>query len=234
MPETSEEELPLFDWCGIAIEAKDSTVQEIRELRRELQRKDDETTKLKDALHEVVRVKNEHENVLIEKFSLLLNEKKLKIRDQQRLLASATVDPKRLAAVEQSRVGSHSPGPSRVRKRKAAVKDESGSEDGFENMDVDAPQEETDSEGEDAPQTPDKSTADEESEDEQVQLNRTKKVASKLKSSTETKSPTMAPEVLPPKRELPFGKKKATVKPVEMPIGKAIAEGSETESNDEL
>ena len=234
MPETSEEELPLFDWCAIAVESKDSTIREVQELRRQLQRKADETKSLKDALEELIRIKNSHENELIEKFSLLLNEKKLKIRDQQRLLASATVDPKKLAAVEQGRVNSHSPGPSRAGKRKVPVKDESESEDGFEKMDVDAPQEETDSGGEDEPQTPDKSTADEASEDEQIQHNRKEKALSKSNASVNTKAPLPVLEVLPPKRELPFAKKKATAKRAESPSKKAVLAGSETESDDEL
>ena len=235
LPETSEEELPLFDWCAIAVESKDSTISEVQELRRQLQKKEDETRKLKDALDELVQVKNSYENELIEKFSLLLNEKKLKIRNQQRLLASATVDPKKLAAVlEQDRAESHSPGPSRARKRKVAVKDESEPEDGLEKMDVDTPQEETDSGEEDVPQTPDKSTADEASENELVQHNRTKKALSKSKGSANAKSLSPAPEVLPPKRELPFAKKKATAKPVQTPSETTVLEGSETESDDEL
>lgn len=39
-----------------------------------------------------MHAKTEHENRLVANFVQVLNEKKLKIRNQQRLLASATVD----------------------------------------------------------------------------------------------------------------------------------------------
>lgn len=42
-------------------------------------------------MEDFLRVKNEHENQMLERFSYLLNAKKLKIRDQQKLLAGATV-----------------------------------------------------------------------------------------------------------------------------------------------
>ena len=85
-------------------------------MRRNILEKEAENRKLNEALEELVRLKIEHEDGLLEKFSLLLNEKKLKIRDQQRLLTGATVDPARLAAVEGSRTGarSRSPGKSDV------------------------------------------------------------------------------------------------------------------------
>jgi hypothetical protein len=40
-----------------------------------------------------MQAKTQHENQLVANFAQLLNEKKLKIRNQQRLLASATADP---------------------------------------------------------------------------------------------------------------------------------------------
>jgi len=43
-------------------------------------------------MDEFLTVKEEHENHMLEKFSHLLNAKKLKIRDQQRLLAGAAIN----------------------------------------------------------------------------------------------------------------------------------------------
>lgn len=54
-------------------------------------------------LDELVKVKKEHEDDLLKKFAALLNSKKLKIRDQQRLLAHAKIDPKAGAEVQQTR-----------------------------------------------------------------------------------------------------------------------------------
>jgi hypothetical protein len=49
--------------------------------------------KLDLQLAELLESKEQHENQLITNFVQLLNEKKLKIRNQQRLLSSAEVDP---------------------------------------------------------------------------------------------------------------------------------------------
>lgn len=48
--------------------------------------------KLNTQLEELIQAKTDHDDQLIAKFVQLLNEKKLKIRNQQRLLASAKVD----------------------------------------------------------------------------------------------------------------------------------------------
>jgi hypothetical protein len=108
----TEEEIELADWCALAIESRNSTNSELEAMRKHLRDTEEENRKLNEALEELVRLKNDHENALIEKCALLLNTKKLKIRDQQRLLAAAAVDPARLAVVEGSRSGvqSRSPG----------------------------------------------------------------------------------------------------------------------------
>lgn len=199
-------------------------------MRKNLQAKEQETKKLKDELEDLTKLKKAHENSLIEKFSLLLNEKKLKIRDQQRLLAGATVDPARLEAIEQSRSNarSRSPGPSRAGKRKAGnvVKDDSDTDDGFEKMEVDEP---NDTDVDDR-RTPDPdSTADEASDDAEPVPPPTKKSLNAVKN-TNTRATGSAStgeaSALPPKRELPFAAKKAA--PPTKP-----AEGSETESDED-
>jgi hypothetical protein len=52
----------------------------------------DTVAKLTAQLEQLTDAKREHEAALLEKFKLLLNEKKLKIRDQQRLLADAQIN----------------------------------------------------------------------------------------------------------------------------------------------
>jgi hypothetical protein len=103
--------------------------------------------------------KQEHENALLRKFSELLNSKKLKIRDQQRFLATAKVDPEAreslnvfaerkntdrrvtVERVEGTRTKTKKPRaaePSRASKRKAAARapdtSEDESSDGFEDV----------------------------------------------------------------------------------------------------
>ena len=43
-------------------------------------------------MHELIEAKKDHERILISKFGDLLNAKKLKIREQQRLLVKANVE----------------------------------------------------------------------------------------------------------------------------------------------
>jgi hypothetical protein len=161
-----------------------------------------------------------------------LNEKKLKIRDQQRLLASSNVDPARLAAVEEKRSERHhSAGPSRRGKRKAGtrVEREDDESDGFQSMDVDEVPNESE---QDQPQTPpqDESTADESSEDEAPVPPPTRKNLRKspAEASLSAAPPPPREAVVPPRRELPVFQKKPAAKPA------PVVDGSETESDDEL
>lgn len=216
------------------ISSKNAIETELKSRNTALQEKDEEVKRLEDSQAELIKLKTDYENQLLEKFSLLLNEKKLKIRDQQRLLASSSIDPARLEAAEESRaVRGHSAGPSRRGKRKAGgpVRDRSDSESdgGFEKMDVD----EAPNESEEQAQTTDGSTADEaESEDEAPLLPARKPENKNGEGSSATASSSRAPPedtAPPPKRDLPFGKKApAAAKPA------PILEGSETESDDEL
>lgn len=190
---------------------------------------------------ELVRLKTDNESQLLEKFSLLLNEKKLKIRDQQRLLACSNVDPAKLAEVEASRASgsSRSPGLSRKGKRKADENDDEGSDDGFEKMEVDE-QAAEDSDQEQA-QTPE-DTADEASDDDALEPTpAASNGKGKDKETTENTSgkPSTSVGVLPPKRDLPFGRKQATASETE-PLASTSKsapapadEGSETESDDD-
>ncbi|KAE9371991.1 hypothetical protein N431DRAFT_234510 [Stipitochalara longipes BDJ] len=221
--------IDLFEWCGLTLTAKRTTENELRSLQNAFRQNNEQVQKLEKKLAELEKLKNDHESDLLEKFSLLLNEKKLKIRDQQRLLASANVDPAGLAAVEESRSGrAHSAGPSRRSKRKAEsrIDTEDEESDGFEKMEVDeAPESE-----QDRPQTPqDDSTADEASEDEApapppASGSRRENTA---QASSSKAPPPSREAVVPPKRDLPFQKKPAAkLAPV--------LDGSETESDDEL
>lgn len=213
LPETPEVELSLFDWCGLTIQRGEGAALEAVALRKRLQEKESEAQLLQDELAKLAKDKTDNENSLLEKFSLLLNEKKLKIRDQQRMLATASVDPARAEAIEQDRSNakSRSPGPSRRGKRKV-VKDESDESDGFEQMDIDVKEPDNGSD-DDGQQTPDEeSTADEASDGEPPPPPPpTKKTVNQAKSKASKAGPSAVEdtEPIPPPRELPFGMKKA-------------------------
>jgi hypothetical protein len=239
--ETEEEEPDLFEWCGIAVESKSRSITELQTLKSSLKDKDEQIKKLQESFAELVVLKNGHEKSLLEKFSLLLNEKKLKIRDQQRLLASSNVDPAKLEALEAARRDSRSrsAGPSRKGKRKAGTQEDSDeSDDGFEKMDVDekVPPPVEDSEDEEqSRRTPDAdSTADETaSEDEAPPPSppAKKTINSKIggkNTRAERSSPSaVQDDAPPPKRELP------TRNPDPPPKPAPILDGSETESDDD-
>jgi hypothetical protein len=235
LPE-KEEVVELYDWCGLTILSKDKMGRELAELKAQLKAKDAEAKKISEELTQMVKLKNDHEHNLIEKFSLLLNEKKLKIRDQQRLLASAKIDPAKAASVERSRTSAKagSAGPSKARKRRAGqvAEDQSDSDDGFEKMDMDDQEQPTDSEDE-PPRTPDRgSTPETESEDEPPRAPPARKGVGDDKPAACNAVPEASEsDALPPRRELPFSKKSA---PKQAPPPKAAAAGhSETESDDD-
>ena len=150
--------IELFEWAGIAAAATTALETEVATLSAKYQDQQKALIKLSSQLKDLTKTKEEHENVLLEKFMELLNAKKLKIRDQQRLLAGAKVDPdkgkleyvtvgKNLICYIADRVqdarSSRAPrevAPSRTSKRKARAKPVAASSasdgDDFETMDI--------------------------------------------------------------------------------------------------
>lgn len=61
-------------------------------MRARIDNEKDVITKLNAQLDDFIRTKNEAETAMLQQFMELLNEKKRKIRDQSRLLATARVD----------------------------------------------------------------------------------------------------------------------------------------------
>ena len=155
------------------------------------------------------------------KFALLLNEKKLKIREQQRLLAGAKINPndaKKLAKPK-TPIKGRTPEASRKGKRKVDVKDESENEDenGFADHNRVATHggsnvEDTDADdGEEQVETPDPSdqdvTEDDDGDgDDDDDLVAGVKDQAKETHETSKNDEKMEVDALPPSRELPFGK----------------------------
>lgn len=86
------QEIELFDWTGLAARAASAAEERERCLLERLDRQAEAVKQLREQLEQLLRAKEQHENSLLEKFRELLNSKKLKIRDQQRLLNSAEID----------------------------------------------------------------------------------------------------------------------------------------------
>jgi hypothetical protein len=227
-----KKEIDPLDWARVAARATVAAKDEFADLQTRLSTQQTSIDKLHAQLADLVKAKEENDNAMLQKFAELLNEKKLKIRDQQRLLATAKVDPKAAAKVQATREDSttrstsRKPGPSRMSKRKANWKSpvvESGSEDDFEQMQVDEKVKEEAAREEDAPEasTPDRSEDETEDEDEEMAPAPTMTMSSKpVELAPRSRKLEQTPEVPPPRRELPFGKvntrgQKAAPPPVE-------------------
>ncbi|OJD15157.1 hypothetical protein AJ78_04582 [Emergomyces pasteurianus Ep9510] len=248
LKQDDDQAIELFEWTGVAVTRADELEDELTTLAVKYDAVESTINRLNSQLEELIKAKTEHDDQLIAKFAQLLNEKKLKIRNQQRLLALAKIDP---AKVDELNASAPDTGNTKPRgKRKAeepAISSES--EDGFDTMDVDKlgnkgnanrDNEEDQGEGDqDIPteserqETPDpledetttEDEADEPAEAPHPPLKRTTRASSKQPTtSTTAKKMTSSP---PPRRELPFTKKKGPVKPTP-------AEEGDSDEDDEL
>ncbi|KAI5292159.1 hypothetical protein KEM52_006571 [Ascosphaera acerosa] len=88
-----DDEISVFDWCGTAAKASGAAEAELAQLRRRVGSLEALNRALQGQLDEFARAKRQADEQLMAKFAVLLNEKKLKIRNQQRVLAALKVDP---------------------------------------------------------------------------------------------------------------------------------------------
>ena len=86
-----EQEIELFDWVQVAVKRSEGLRVELQDLQSRCNKQQQQMQKLNDQLEDFIKTKEGHETVLLGKFQRLLNEKKMKIRNQQRLLNSANV-----------------------------------------------------------------------------------------------------------------------------------------------
>lgn len=89
----ASDRVELLDWLAIAVDRSTALERKVEDLSFKYEEQGNTIQKLNQQLDELIETKKEHEALLLEKFQALLNAKKLKIRDQQRLIASAKVDP---------------------------------------------------------------------------------------------------------------------------------------------
>ncbi|KAF6842936.1 mitotic apparatus protein p62-like protein [Colletotrichum musicola] len=239
------EVIELYEWCGMSAQTANGAKEALASATAKASRLEDTVRELKAQLEELTAAKQSDETELLEKFCDLLNEKKLKIRQQQRLLASVSADPGRRASppVKQepltqeptlrdaARAGAKAAGKSRAGKRKVAPApvDDDDSDDGFEKMDVDEPKESAQVDSDQQTTDDEDETASEDDDDEPAAVPPAKRAP--VKETPQVKGPAKPPpkEAPPPKRALPFGRKKQ-----EAPKAPPPPEGSETESDDEL
>ncbi|KAK2780299.1 mitotic apparatus protein p62-like protein [Colletotrichum kahawae] len=237
--------IELYDWCGLSAQTASEAKEALALATAKASKLEESVRGLKAHLDELIVAKEAHETELLEKFRDLLNEKKVKIRQQQKLLASVAAPGKSAAPSVKEEDPTQEPnsrgsgarraaGKSRPTKRKAApppVEEDESTSDEFEKMDLDASakrsaelsdQEQDTTEDDDA-------TASEDDEEEPAAVSPAKRAPPQQPAPVNEAPKPAAKDVPPPKRELPFARKKqAAVKAPPPPAD------SETESDDEL
>ncbi|OJJ54001.1 hypothetical protein ASPSYDRAFT_82264 [Aspergillus sydowii CBS 593.65] len=244
LQQNDEQGIELFEWSNLAVTRADILEQRFNLLLDRFRTAEDTITLLNKQLEEFISLKTEHDQQLISDFAQLLNEKKLKIRNQQRLLASAQVDPEKISTMQRATV-TDDPRPNvkerRPKRPAETTPDESDGDGGFEKMHTDelkqqvgnVADEETDDEGTSTPQPfedDDNATSDDEdlvsSAKGPQQRNRR---SQGLHEQAVAKSP-------PPRRELPFlnrtGEKPTLTRP--SPVQRSPDEAGGMTDDDEL
>ncbi|KAI7215026.1 hypothetical protein KC333_g5679 [Hortaea werneckii] len=212
------EEVSPFDWCFTAVGQTDDLRLQLETLQASVSSHSNQVAKLNQQLEELVKAKKDHEDELLKKFAALLNTKKLKIRDQQRLLAGAKIPKDAAQAVRDARDSDVASGRrasgARRHKRKAnssAEPESAGPETASENEDDHALREQ-----EQTPQQTDEETQDEGSEDgfdappPPSQSRKHGNNGEDRDANTDTAKAQGGEKddsVPPPRRELPFQKK---------------------------
>ncbi|AEO71547.1 uncharacterized protein THITE_2124064 [Thermothielavioides terrestris NRRL 8126] len=254
----ADEAIQLFDWCGATALEREKFRETLATEKAKVSDLEARIAELRNQLDELTEAKKAREAELLEKFCGLLNEKKVKIREQQRLLNTAQVDPSRLAAARAAQAARpratepRKPGASRSAKRKA-LEDASGggsssdSDDGFEKvnagadkMDVDPKLPEPPEERNESPESEDRQTTDEDA------------TGSEPEDDEAPPPPPPPPKTRQQREPEPKGRatagghaakgKDVAIHPPKRPLRKTTpkaatpppAAGSETESDDEL
>ncbi|KAK3683727.1 hypothetical protein B0T22DRAFT_258145 [Podospora appendiculata] len=236
-----DEAIQLFDWCGAAALERQKFREDLAAETAKATDLESRVTELKNQLDELIQSKKDREAEILEKMCGLLNEKKLKIREQQRLLSTAKIDPVKLAAMQRAAAAEAQSGrnaqASRPAKRKTrgTAASDSSSDDGFEKMDVDTKPKDEDEE-EDAPKqdeseseretTDEDATGSEPDEDDEPVSRRSPPPARPAPASQSGKASENL--TIHPRRKALSPAPRAASSPA------APADGSETESDDEL
>lgn len=244
-----DEELDIFDWCGRALAAKQSIEADLKSATSKAEWVENAVKELRDQLEELIRAKKAEEAELLGKCRDLLNEKKVKIREQQRLLLENNVDAESVGVAPSPKkkapqtTRGHTPKSSRTSKRKAAEPEPEPevpeSDDELEKMEVDKKHGEEDSEEDrttDAGDNDDETASEPDDEDEEPvpATRRAARNVDKPPAANTRHASQKKVETPPPPRTLPFNQRKAAAKPSPSPEPEPEAEGSETESDDEL
>ncbi|KAH7411747.1 hypothetical protein DE146DRAFT_253819 [Phaeosphaeria sp. MPI-PUGE-AT-0046c] len=238
LPKDDDYEFNPFEWAQASAKAHSQTLQELADLRARAKSEQDTIAKLNAQLDDFIKTKNETETAMLQQFMVLLNEKKRKIRDQSRLLATAKVDSSVASAVHSTRTGTkpRKAGASRQSKRKASAQAEADvkSEEDSDQMEIDQAKEEEQDSDEAPAATPDLS--DDETDEEESAAPPTRGRSSEtLRDSSVAKASKEEPPTdgrPPPKRELPFGRPATRGKKPEKQPSPGLVDDEDTEDEE--
>ncbi|TWU78730.1 hypothetical protein ED733_006480 [Metarhizium rileyi] len=194
------EAIELFEWCAASVDAVTQAKESSSASASQVEALQSSVDELKAQLDELVAAKQEDEVAMLQKFRDLLNEKKVKIREQQKIITELSANSIPTEEVEEKGEEQRTvKARKKACKRKAqAVENESSEED----VAVTPVKEEPDVSGgddddDDGADNTTEVTASVASEDEEADLGRT--------------TDKTAKEPAPPPRALPFQKKKKPV-----------------------
>ncbi|KAM3499342.1 hypothetical protein MY10362_007393 [Beauveria mimosiformis] len=235
----ANEAIELFEWCAASADAVVASNEATVQIQSKATELEASIHQLKEQLEELLKAKDEDETALLQKFRDLLNEKKVKIREQQKVLASGSFSaPKQEEPREPSPESEpeapktkarRKPAAPRARKRKAAApaKEESDEEDvAGEQSPIKLEPEDTD----DGQTTEATASVDGDSDEDEEMADNGENGEAAAPPPPREPSPPKKTAAPPPKRALPF----ANRKPKDAPKPVAQAGGADTDSDDEL
>lgn len=233
--DTEREEVSGFEWADTAVENADALRSELETLQASVTTQKDDVAKLNKQLDDLVKAKKEHEEELLRKFGALLNAKKLKIRDQQRLLNGAQIDPEAAQALGRSSESPRRrPGASRTGKRRA---NGASTKMADEDTDEENDEEEQAAQPEETPPPSDQETEDEGDFDQPAPASKTsaQRESARVRQQEPSSMDVNEPKELPPRRELPFSRQtRQSSKQPEQPPPAIAPVDDEGETDDEL
>ncbi|KAL7922965.1 hypothetical protein ACQKWADRAFT_290852 [Trichoderma austrokoningii] len=236
-----DEGIELLNWCAESVDALVQSNAALAEAAAHAKELETTVKELKAQLDELVTSKQEDETALLHKFRDLLNEKKVKIREQQKVIAAGSFPNSQQASQLASQTlepqPSRTPAPSRPRKRKVQAPKPSSKEPENDEMDVDKIKSEPedskpDLTSEDTAEETASGDSDDEDDGDQDNgdqdnggTNISETRADDASEPAPKAPPKKADDQPPPPRNLPFTKKVLAKPPVV---------GNETDSDDEL
>ncbi|UNI20044.1 hypothetical protein JDV02_006172 [Purpureocillium takamizusanense] len=220
-----KEGIELFQWCDVTLDALAQAKLEASSCLSKNRELETTVTELQSQLDDLVQAKQDDETALLQKFRDLLNEKKVKIREQQKIIASSSFDGGRPTSQppQQEDQPARRAAPSRPAKRKAGASNnaEDGEADGVVDM-IKEELEDTDP-GETSEGTASTASVDDEDAAEPEAAREGGKRGGK-RQKTPPKKKVQDPPPAP--RSLPFATRRASAR--------APAAANDTDSDDEL